>query len=49
MPKSMQSRDLNREISWVCQTQQHVGDESALQCCQYQAHKGEGPNHAFSV
>ena len=29
----------------VCQTQQRVGDESTLQCCQYRAHKGEGPNH----
>ena len=46
MPKSMRSRRLNRDISWVCQTQQRVGDESTLRCCQYRAHKGEGPNHA---
>jgi hypothetical protein len=33
---------------WVCQTQQHAGDEHTHRCCQYQTYKVEGPNHALA-
>ena len=40
---------VRRGVGWVCQSQQHIGDESTRRCCQYRAYKVKGPNHGDDV